>query len=63
MNRESVKSFFQLCLLLFLFSLLVGCGSGESEEVENGADVVAIVNKEVITREDFKNELKWSKRK
>lgn len=63
MNRESVKSFFQLCLFLFLFSLLAGCGSGESEEVENGADVVAIVNKEVITREDFENELKWSKRK
>jgi len=63
MNRECVKDFFQLCLFFFLFSLLIGCGSGESEEVENGDDVVAIVNKEVITREDFENELKWSKRK
>jgi peptidyl-prolyl cis-trans isomerase C/foldase protein PrsA len=63
MKRENIKTIFQLCLIFSLSSLLVGCGSSENEEAENGADVVAIVNKEVITREDFENELKWSKRK
>ena len=63
MKRESIKVIFQLCLIIFLSSLLAGCGSSENEAVGNGADVVAVVNKEVITREDFQNELKWSKRK
>ena len=63
MKKENINTFFQICLLIFLFNLMVACGSSETEEVENGADVVAIVNKETITREDFQNELRWSKRK
>jgi peptidyl-prolyl cis-trans isomerase C len=63
MKTEQIKSFFQWVLVFSFSSLLVGCGSGEPDEVENGADVVAIVNKENITREDFQNELRWSKRK
>ena len=63
MKRESIKAIFQLCLIISLSSLLAGCGSSENEEAEKGAEAVAIVNKEVITRENFQNELKWSKRK
>ncbi|MEE8259532.1 MAG: peptidylprolyl isomerase [Nitrospinaceae bacterium] len=62
MKRESIKTIFQLCLIFSLSSLLAGCSSSENEEA-NGAEAVAIVNKEVITRENFQNELKWSKRK
>lgn len=60
---ESFKIIFGLCAVLFLAGLCVGCGSNETESVDNRADVVAVVNKEVITREEFQNELKWSKRK
>ena len=63
MKRESIKAIFQLCLIISLSSMLAGCGSSENEEAEKGAEAVAIVNKEVITRENFQNELKWSKRK
>ncbi len=63
MKRENIKAIFQLCLIISLSSLLAGCGSSENEEAEKGAEAVAIVNKEVITRENFQNELKWSKRK
>ena len=63
MKRENIKIIFQYGLIFFLSVLLAGCSSSENEEVDNGADVVAVVNKEVITREDFQNELKWSKRK
>jgi len=63
MKRESIKTVFQFCMVFFLTGLWVGCGTSEVDEEENGADEVAIVNKEVITREDFKNELKWTKRK
>lgn len=63
MKRKSIKIVLEFCLIIFLSNLLMGCGSSETAEEENGADVVAIVNKEVITREDFQNELKWSKRK
>ena len=50
-------------IIILLANLFGGCGSSETEEAENGDDEVAIVNKEVITREDFQNEMKWSKRK
>ncbi len=63
MKMESFKIIFGLCAVLFLAGLCVGCGSNETESVDNRADVVAVVNKEVITREEFQNELKWSKRK
>jgi len=63
MKTEHIKSFFQWVLIFSFSSLLFGCGTGETDEVENGSDVVAIVNKENITREDFQNELRWSKRK
>ncbi len=63
MKKESIKTVLRFCLIFFVTNLLVGCGSSETEEQENWADVVATVNKEVITREDFQNELKWSKRK
>jgi len=63
MKRENIKIVLGLCLIIFLAGLCMGCGSSETEDVENGADEVAIVNKEVITRKDFQNELKWSKRK
>jgi parvulin-like peptidyl-prolyl isomerase len=70
MKKESKRAVWEFCLILLEISIIVmiavllkGCGSGEVEEVENGADEVAIVNKEVITLEDFQNELKWTKRK
>jgi len=63
MKRENIKVILKFCLAVFLINLLVGCGSSETAEEENGADVVAIVNKESITREDFQNEVKWAKRK
>lgn len=63
MKRESIKFILRLYLIFFISQWLMGCDSSEVEEVENGADEVAIVNKEVITREDFQSELKWSKRK
>jgi parvulin-like peptidyl-prolyl isomerase len=63
MKRKNVKTILKYCLTFFLSSLLMACDSKESQEIENGADEVAIVNKEVITREDFQNELRWSKRK
>ncbi len=63
MKRENIKNILGLSLVFFLAGLWMGCGSNETVEEENGADVVAIVNKEVITREDFQSEMKWSKRK
>lgn len=63
MKRESIKALLQLCLVFPIASLLLGCDFSENKKVENSAVVVAIVNKEVVTREDFQNELKWSKRK
>ena len=70
MKKESKKAIWEFCLIaleigiiICIAILLKGCGSNETQEVENGADEVAIVNKEVITREDFQNELRWSKRK
>jgi peptidyl-prolyl cis-trans isomerase C len=63
MKKENIKTIFQWGLILSLSYLLMGCSSSETEELANGADVVATVNKEVITREEFQNELKWSKRK
>ena len=63
MRRLNVKPILKYCLTFFLSSLLMACDSNETQEVENAADVVATVNKEVITREDFENELRWSKRK
>ena len=63
MKSKVIKLTLKLSLILFISQLLMGCGSGEVEDVENGSDEVAIVNKEVITREDFQNELRWSKRK
>ncbi len=63
MKRENIINILGLFLVFFLAGLWMGCGSSETAEEENGADVVAIVNKEVITREDFQNEMKWSKRK
>ena len=63
MKQEGRKFILKFCVLLFVSQWMFGCGSGEIEEVENGSDEVAIVNKEVITREDFENELKWAKRK
>ena len=50
MKTEHIKSFFQWVLIFSFSSLLFGCGTGETDEVENGSDVVAIVNKENITR-------------
>ena len=61
MKKENIKTIVLWGLILSY--LLMGCSSSETEEVANGADVVATVNKEVITREEFQNELKWSKRK
>jgi len=63
MKKVGIKIIWNFCLVFFLAGFWMGCGSSEVEEAENGADEVAIVNKEVITREDFQNELKWSKRK
>lgn len=63
MKRNNIKSALLFYLYFFLAGLLAGCGSSEVDEEDIGSDEVAIVNKEVITREDFKNELKWSKRK
>jgi peptidyl-prolyl cis-trans isomerase C len=63
MESKSIKVVLLFCLVFFPAGLWMGCGSSEVEEIENEADEVAIVNKEVITREDFKNELKWAKRK
>ena len=63
MKKKNIKAIFKWGLILSLSYLLMGCSSSETEEVGNGADVVATVNKEVITREEFQNELKWSKRK
>ncbi|MEE8269390.1 MAG: peptidyl-prolyl cis-trans isomerase [Nitrospinaceae bacterium] len=63
MKRENIKNILGLFPVFFLAGLWMGCGSSDTAEEENGAEVVAIVNKEVITREDFQNEIKWSKRK
>jgi parvulin-like peptidyl-prolyl isomerase len=63
MEKENIAISLKLSLFIFLTALFIGCGSNETAEEENRDDVVAIVNKETITREDFKNELKWSKRK
>lgn len=63
MKRKNIKCALLFYLYFFLAGLLAGCGSSEVDEEDTGSDEVAIVNKEVITREDFKNELKWSKRK
>ena len=63
MKRENIKNILGLLPVFFLAGLWMGCGSSDTAEEENGAEVVAIVNKEVITREDFQNEIKWSKRK
>ena len=63
MEMKSINATLKLCLIFFVFHLLAGCGSSEVEEVENGADEVAVVNKEIITREDFQNELRWAKSK
>ena len=63
MNNKIVNAALKLCSIYFVSYLLVGCGSSDVEDVENGADEVAIVNKEVITREDFQNELRWAKNK
>jgi peptidyl-prolyl cis-trans isomerase C len=63
MKIITTKVVLKICLIFFLSYFFIGCGSSETEEAENGADVVAIVNKEIITREDFQNEMKWSKRK
>lgn len=63
MNRKNINIILGFCMIFSLAGLEMGCGSSEVEEVENGDDEVAIVNKEVITRENFQNELKWAKRK
>ena len=63
MRIKSMTGVLRLCLFFVVSCLLMACESSEVEEVENGSDEVAIVNKEVITREDFRNELKWTKRK
>lgn len=63
MKKDNNKIILKFCLIIFLSNLFLGCGSGEIEETESEAAVVAVVNKEVITREDFRNEMKWSKRK
>jgi hypothetical protein len=63
MKLNYAKLTMKIPMILLFSHLLIGCGSSEVEDVENGSDEVAIVNKEVITREDFQNELKWSKRK
>ena len=62
MKIKHTKLILGFCLMLVSHSLM-GCESGEVDEAANGADEVAIVNKEVITREDFKNELRWTKSK
>jgi len=63
MKMKSIEFILRLCLFISSTLLLMGCGSSDVDEVENGSDEVAIVNKEVITREEFQNELKWTKRK
>ncbi len=63
MKKKIIISILEFCMIGFVFQLLIGCGSSEIEEGKDGTDEVAIVNKEIITREDFKNELKWTKRK
>jgi len=50
-------------LAVFVSALWMGCDSNNSVESESGSDVVAIVNKENITRSQVREELKLSKRK
>ena len=67
MNDCKIKISSGLFVFCFLVAVMafsgIGCGSEETHEAENESDIVAIVNKEEITRGDLRNEIKFSKRK
>ncbi|MDH5761781.1 MAG: peptidylprolyl isomerase [Nitrospinota bacterium] len=63
MNIRITRLQLAIFTITFLSGLCMGCESGGSDEKGEATDVVVVVNKEEITREDFQNELKWSKRK
>ena len=63
MKKKIDKTGWGYCLVFLMASLWIGCGSSDSNTGEDGSDVVVSVNKEAITRDDLRSELKLAKRK